>query len=86
MGNRCNPPLGHSNLTRTRERFGLSVFRCFFEEIVERCAEAGLVRGRICTSTRQGGGRQRLGSDSMTPRFAVEEHLDGLFEAAKALR
>jgi transposase len=29
----------HSNLTRTRERFGLSVFRRFFEEIVEMCAE-----------------------------------------------
>jgi transposase len=34
-----------SNLTRTRERFGLPVFRRFFEEIVEMCVEAGLVRG-----------------------------------------
>src|SRR5918993_6117147 len=34
-----------SNLTRTRERFGLCVFRRFFERIVEECAKAGLVRG-----------------------------------------
>jgi transposase len=35
----------HSSLTRIRERYGLSVFRCFFERIVELCAEAGLVWG-----------------------------------------
>ena len=35
----------HSSLTRIRERFGLAVFRRFFERIVEMCAEAGLVRG-----------------------------------------
>jgi Transposase DDE domain len=35
----------HSSLTRIRERFGLSVFRRFFERIVEECAEAGLVWG-----------------------------------------
>src|SRR5829696_2514370 len=39
------PLLDHSNLTRTRERFGLGVFRLFFERIVEECAKAGLVRG-----------------------------------------
>jgi hypothetical protein len=35
----------HSSLTRIRERYGLLVFRRFFEEIVERYAEAGLVWG-----------------------------------------
>jgi transposase len=35
----------HSNLTRIRDRFGLSVFREFFERIVEECVEAGLVWG-----------------------------------------
>ena len=35
----------HSSLTRIRERFGLEVFRRFFEEIVGMCFEAGLVRG-----------------------------------------
>jgi transposase len=35
----------HSSLTRIRGRFGLSVFRRFFERIVELCVEAGLVWG-----------------------------------------
>ena len=35
----------HSSLTRIRERFGLEVFRRFFERIVEECFEAGLVWG-----------------------------------------
>jgi transposase len=35
----------HSSLTRIRERFGLEVFRRFFEKIVEECIEAGLVWG-----------------------------------------
>jgi transposase len=33
----------HSSLTRIRERYGLEVFRLFFEQIVEECFEAGLV-------------------------------------------
>ena len=33
----------HSSLTRIRERFGLRVFRRFFERIVEECIEVGLV-------------------------------------------
>ena len=33
----------HSSLTRIRERYGLLVFRRFFERIVEECLEAGLV-------------------------------------------
>src|SRR3712207_8882881 len=36
----------HSSLTRIRERYGLEVFRDFFEQIVEMCFEAGLVRGK----------------------------------------
>src|SRR5215207_9967765 len=35
----------HSSLTRIRERYGLLVFRRFFERIVEMCFEAGLVWG-----------------------------------------
>jgi transposase len=30
----------HSSLTRIRDRYGLEVFRRFFERMVERCAEA----------------------------------------------
>ena len=36
----------HSSLPRIRDRYGLDVFRLFFEAVVERCAEAGLVWGR----------------------------------------
>jgi hypothetical protein len=40
----------HSSLTRIRDRFGLSVFREFFERIVELCVEAGLVWARSSIS------------------------------------
>ena len=33
----------HSSLTRIRQRYGLAVFRRFFEAIVEQCRAAGLV-------------------------------------------
>ena len=36
----------HSSLTRIRKRYGLAVFRRFFEAIVEQCREAGLVWGK----------------------------------------
>jgi transposase len=36
----------HSSLTRIRERYGLEVFRRFFEAITEHCVDAGLVWGR----------------------------------------
>jgi transposase len=35
----------HSSLTKIRGRYGLKIFRSFFERIVEECVEAGLVRG-----------------------------------------
>src|SRR5205814_6498665 len=33
----------HSSLTRIRERYGVEVFRRFFEAIVEQCQKAGLI-------------------------------------------
>jgi transposase len=33
----------HSSLTKIRERYGLSVFRRFFQAILQRCFDAGLV-------------------------------------------
>src|SRR5215210_3853331 len=36
----------HSSLTRIRERYGLDIFRRFFEAVVERCVAAGLVWGK----------------------------------------
>src|SRR6187431_2318032 len=36
----------HSSLTRIRARYGLDVFRRFFEAVVEQCQAAGLVWGQ----------------------------------------
>lgn len=36
----------HSSLTRIRTRYGLEVFRRFFDAIVEQCQQARLVWGR----------------------------------------
>jgi len=36
----------HSSLSRIRERYGLEVFRTFFDRIVEQCLAAGLVWGQ----------------------------------------
>jgi hypothetical protein len=39
-----NEPLpDHSSLTRIRERYGVEVFRRFFDKIVGQCQAAGLV-------------------------------------------
>src|SRR5215216_3087183 len=68
----------HSSLTRLRERYGLDVFRRFFEAIVEQCLQAGLVWGQelYVDSTDVAG---NAAHDSLRPRFAVEAHLAGLF-------
>jgi transposase len=68
----------HSSLTRIRERYGLEVFRRFFEEIVERCAGAGLVWGKelYFDATKV---EANASLDSVAPRFAVEAHLAALF-------
>jgi transposase len=68
----------HSSLTRIRDRFGLSVFREFFERIVELCVEAGLVWGEeLYFDATKVDANASL--DSIEPRFFVEEHLEGLF-------
>ena len=36
----------HSSLSKIRLRYGLKVFRCFFEAIVEQCQQAKLVWGK----------------------------------------
>lgn len=40
------PLLDHSSLTRIRQRYGLEIFRRFFERIVKMCSGAELVQGR----------------------------------------
>ncbi len=73
----------HSSLTRIRERYGLESFRRFFERIVEECFEAGLVRGKelFFDATKV---EANAAVDSLAPRWAVEAHLEGLFEAEEA--
>src|SRR5690242_20769263 len=47
LGYDLSEPLpDHSSLSRIRQRYGLAVFRRFFETIVEQCLAAGLVWGR----------------------------------------
>jgi transposase len=68
----------HSSLTRIRDRFGLPVFREFFERIVQLCAEAGLLWGEeLYFDATKVDANASL--DSIAPRFYVEEHLDELF-------
>ena len=69
----------HSSLTKIRTRYGLEVFRRFFDAIVEQCQEAGLVWGRelYFDGTKVAA---NAGKESVKPRFAVEAHLNGLFD------
>jgi hypothetical protein len=72
----------HSSLTRIRERYGLQIFRRFFERIVEMCVEAGLVQGRelYFDATKV---EANASLYSMRSRSLVEgrlgEHLMGIF-------
>lgn len=68
----------HSSLTRIRERYGITIFRQFFEAIVERCRDAGLVWGKevYADATLVEANADR---DKMLPRFAVDNHLRQLF-------
>jgi transposase len=72
----------HSSLTRIRERFGLEVFRSFFERIVEECFAAGLVWGEelFFDATKV---EANASIDSTRSRSLVEgrlkEHLAGVF-------
>jgi transposase len=70
----------HSSLTRIRQRLGLAVFRRFFDAVVERCQQAGLVWGKelLVDATKVQG---NASSDSMVPRLkeVVDDHLIDLF-------
>jgi transposase len=68
----------HSSLTRIRTRYGVEVFRRFFEQIVEQCQQAGLVWGRelYIDGTKV---QANASKDSLKPRFFVEAHLSTLF-------
>src|SRR5919107_1519209 len=68
----------HSSLTRIRERYGLEIFRRFFEKIVEECVEAGLVWSEelFFDATKV---EANASMESRIPRFAAQAHLGGLF-------
>jgi transposase len=70
----------HSSLTRIRQRFGLSVFRQFFETVLDRCDEVGLIWGReILVDATKVPGNANL--DSLLPHLkdVVGDHLVELF-------
>ncbi len=74
----------HSTLSKIRTRYGLDVFRRFFDAIVEQCQQAKLVWGKeLYLDSTQVNANADL--DSLTPRFAVEaraaiqQHLSALF-------
>jgi hypothetical protein len=81
----------HSSLTRIRVRYGLEVFRRFFEAIVAQCQQAGLVWGReLYFDATQVQADAAL--ESLTARFAVEarqaraaREADGPYENGEAL-
>jgi IS5 family transposase len=80
LGYDLHEPLpDHSSLTRIRERYGLFVFRRFFERIVQECIDAGLVWGEelFFDATKV---EANASMDSRIPRFSAEAHLVGLFE------
>src|SRR5436190_4025390 len=82
MGYDLNESLpDHSSLTRIRERYGVDVFRRFFEAIVEQCQQANLVWGKelYIDATKV---EANASLDSLTPRFAVEAHLANIFAVA----
>ena len=66
----------HSTLSRIRARLGLTIFRRFFETIVEQCIHTGLVWGEelIFDATKV---RANASMDSLIPRLHLltEEHL-----------
>jgi transposase len=94
LAHRCGCPLGrsgynldeplpdHSSLSKIRTRLGLSVFRRFFDVIVEQCIAAGLVWGKelIFDATKV---RANASMDSLAPvlRLVVDDHLTALAES-----
>jgi transposase len=79
LGYDLNEPLpDHSSLTRIRTRYGVEMFRRFFEAIVDQCQQAGLVWGKelYFDATKV---NANASMESVKPRFAVDSHLRELF-------
>jgi transposase len=71
----------HSSMTRIRDRYGVGIFRRFFETIVDLCQDDGLIWGKevYADATLV---EANADHDKMLPRFALEAHLHQLFGAA----
>jgi transposase len=83
LGYHLDEPLpDHASLTRIRQRLGLEVFQRFFEHIIDRCREAGLVWGEelFVDATKV---RANASVDSLVPRWyqQAQAHVDALFAA-----
>jgi transposase len=79
LGYDLDEPLpDHSSLTHIRDRYGVEIFRRFFERIIERCVQAGLVWGRELFFDASKIEANALVA-SMGARFAIEAHLAARF-------
>jgi len=86
LGYHLDEPLpDHSSMTRIRERFGLDVFRRFFDHVVRLCVDAGLVWGEelFFDATKV---RANAAMGSLVPRLreVVDGHLVDLFAPGEA--
>jgi transposase len=93
LGYNLDEPLpDHSSLTRIRARYGVEIFRRFFDVILAQCQQAGLIWGKelYFDSTQV---QANAALTSLTPRFAVdaraamqtvEAHLAALFSDVSA--
>src|SRR5260221_14099152 len=86
LGYDLDDPLpDHSSLSRIRTRYGLAVFRRFFDAILEQCQQAKLIWGKelYIDATRVDA---NASLDSLTTRFAfeareaIQKHLQELFQ------
>jgi transposase len=83
LGYHLDEPLpDHSSLSKIRERYGLAIFRRFFDHVVQLCADAGLVWGEelFFDATKV---RANAAMASVVPRLreVVDGHLVDLFPA-----
>src|SRR3954447_11919367 len=81
LGYHLDEPLpDHSSLTRIRDRYGLALFRRFFDHVVQLCVDAGLVWGEelFFDATKV---RANAAMASVVPRLreVVDGHLVDLF-------
>src|SRR5215472_15270990 len=80
-----DPLPDHSSLSRIRTRYGLEIFRRFFDAVLEQCQQAKLIWGKelYMDATRVDA---NASLDSLTTRFAFEaretlqNHLQELFQ------